>query len=178
MIVIFSKQRLLNCCRIFGDVMFGLVLFDIIGSSTWETALWALVWFFSGVERRCPFRYPAWRNELSPSLHWCDFSPLWVSTCLIRSDFVIEEKSHHLRWFGFCKECVLMWYLRWPACEDALSYSGHLCGFSPLWKSMCCFRFPARPNDSPHCAQCLLCSVRYPCIQNDPVSTTTTRRRG
>ena len=77
--------------------------------------------------------------------------PLWVRICFIRLDHWIVEYSHHLHCFGFCKECVLMWYLRSCACEDAKSHCVQLCGFCPLWMSMCLFRLPARPKDSLHC---------------------------
>ena len=52
----YSKQRLHNCIWTFGDVLFGDVLFEIIESSTWETALWALVWFISSVATEVSFQ--------------------------------------------------------------------------------------------------------------------------
>ena len=79
-------------------------------------------------------------NHIVCSVHFCGFSPLWGSKCLFRCplcwinfrtlysndtrfwdrlDFVIEDQSHYLHWFYFSGECVLMWYLRVPACEHA-----------------------------------------------------------
>ena len=97
--------------------------------------------------RRWIFRCSARLNDLLHSLQWCCFSPLWVSRCWLRLDFVIDEKSQNLHWFGFSKECVLMCLSRVPASEDAKSHCVHVCGFFPSWVSMCIFRIKGRANE-------------------------------
>ena len=44
--------------------------------------------------------------------------PLWMSRCLVRINFLVAELLHHLRWFGLCKECVLMWSQSLLDCEQ------------------------------------------------------------
>ena len=58
---------------------------------------------------------------------------------------------HHV--FFYLREedkCLLIWTLRSLARKNAESQCVHLCGFSPLWVSLCSFRCEARPNEFPH----------------------------
>ena len=94
--------------------------------------------------------------------------PLWVRICFIRLDHWIVEYSHHLHCFGFCKECVWMWSLRSCACEDAWSHCVQLCGFCPLWMSMCLFRLPAYCFG--FCKECVLMWYLRSCACEDAKS--------
>ena len=58
--------------------------------------------------------------------------------------------------------CVFLWSLRLPAREDAKLPCVQLCGFFPLWVSMCVFRIKGRGNESPHSAH--FCTFLPVCV--------------
>ena len=135
-----SRKCTVGTCTVFLiQWMFYHVLFELRGSITWVTALWANcfspVWVL-----RCLFRALARPNDLPHALQWFGLSPLWVSRCSARFDFVIEEKSHHLHWLGFSPVWIRMWLFTVPAWLNELPHSLQWCGFSPLWVSTCWVR--------------------------------------
>ena len=56
----------------------------------------------------------------------------------------------------------ILWSLRLPAREDEKSLCVQLCGFFPLWVSMCVFRIKGRGNESPHSAH--FCTFLPVCV--------------
>ena len=134
-------------------------------------ASWALENFFSSVNAEVHFQISC-LGKCPPTL----FIVMWplstgeqMSAEIWFCDWGVLAPLH---WFDFCKECVFMCLLRFPASQHAYSHCVHLCGVSLLWVSMWLFRFPARPNEPPHSAH--LCTFSpvwvIMCILNEPAS--------
>ena len=65
---------------------------------------------------------------------------------VLELDLAVESASHQYEWgnelsnhqvWGFSPVWIGIWVLRFPAWLNDILHSVHLCGFSPLWMSMC-----------------------------------------
>ena len=75
---------------------------------------------------------------------------LWVSLCLLRSQFRRNTFLHWLHSYGLWSVCVKRWVLRFDLWLKLLRQIGHLCGDSSMCRILCTARVLDWQKPLPH----------------------------